>query len=265
MKSITLLKQISEVTLSAEGFNDKCCCGNGSDSTWLAHVRTQSDWWEFTHEREKQRSNVWSSVRVCWPQKGGVVQMRNRHRGLRNRDVSARMTPQKPEIWLLWRPASPLLLKWPYQWHWGAALGLGAPWSVGCSGTTFKAKCWASFSTSDFSGSCGCSVTQVHFECTYTALSFELFASASQGWRNNGKPISHAQAHTVFILFVFQVSWYFKLTSVASHEHVLSDYGISIVLLFILSWFFLNGWVNLQPFRWIQASLEAENVVISTS
>lgn len=42
MKSITLLKQISEVTLSAEGLNEEGCGRTGSNSTWLIHVRTKS-------------------------------------------------------------------------------------------------------------------------------------------------------------------------------------------------------------------------------
>ena len=36
---------------------------------------------------------------------------------------------------------------------------VGALRSAGCSGMTFKAKCWSSVSTADFRGGCGCSVT----------------------------------------------------------------------------------------------------------
>lgn len=88
MKSITLLKQISEPTLCAEGLNEEGCCGNGSSWAWLMHVGIQVN--GNSHVKGgKQRSNIWCSARVCWAPQGCAVQPEDTDRGVRDQDVPA--------------------------------------------------------------------------------------------------------------------------------------------------------------------------------
>lgn len=228
MKSITLLKQISEVTLSAEGLNEEGCCGNGSNSTWLIHVRTPSDEWEFTCEREKQRSNIWSSVRVCWAQQGCAVQPRNMHRGVRNQDVSAGMTANVRDL-------TPLTLLMPCfstcPWmtlsavprgcssmftvaesseeHWLLWDDLQGKVLIICFYCWLQGELWVLSDTQVLAAP-----GELHaHKCTLCArilvFHLKLFAWLHEDGETMVNP-RPTHRHTVFILLVFQISWVFQ-------------------------------------------------------